>query len=164
MRDDLQAAATEVKNSEVFRCSRYGARNNTTQAAPMPSVKHLHLIREIVVSMMVPGVGVEPTQARGPRDFKAPGRGSPTRLQADLSRNVHLPSFSFFTKRGFETLATVDDYPARGHRNLLLRERLGEASSPYPDSSRTEKTGDRVAIASQRAFLPHFHFSQRECS
>src|SRR5262245_38530035 len=82
MRDDLQAAATEVKNSEVFRCSRYGARNNTTQAAPMPSVKHLHLIREIVVSMMVPGVGVEPTQARGPRDFKAPGRGQRTKDSA----------------------------------------------------------------------------------
>jgi hypothetical protein len=33
---------------------------------------------------------------------------------------------AFYTKRGFETLATVDDYP-RGHQNLLLRKRLGEA-------------------------------------
>jgi GNAT superfamily N-acetyltransferase len=33
---------------------------------------------------------------------------------------------AFYTKRGFETLAAVDDYP-RGHQNLLLRKRLGEA-------------------------------------
>ncbi len=29
--------------------------------------------------MMVPGVGVEPTRARGPRDFKAPGKGRRTK-------------------------------------------------------------------------------------
>jgi hypothetical protein len=29
-------------------------------------------------------------------------------------------------KRGFKTLATVHDYP-RGHQNLLLSKRLGEA-------------------------------------
>ena len=34
---------------------------------------------------------------------------------------------AFYAKRGFKTLATVDDYP-RGHQNLLLRKRLGEAS------------------------------------
>lgn len=34
---------------------------------------------------------------------------------------------AFYAKRGFRTLATVDDYP-RGHQNLLLRKRLGEAS------------------------------------
>ncbi len=32
----------------------------------------------------------------------------------------------FYTKRGFQILAAVDDYP-RGHQNLLLRKRLGEA-------------------------------------
>ena len=31
---------------------------------------------------------------------------------------------AFYAKRGFKTLATVDDYP-RGHQNLLLRKRLG---------------------------------------
>src|SRR2546428_9661488 len=34
---------------------------------------------------LVPGVGVEPTQARGARDFKAPGRG---RLTKDLSNSL----------------------------------------------------------------------------
>lgn len=30
----------------------------------------------------------------------------------------------FYARRGFTTIATVDDYP-RGHQNLLLRKRLG---------------------------------------
>ena len=30
----------------------------------------------------------------------------------------------FYAKRGFKTIASVDDYP-RGHQNLLLRKRLG---------------------------------------
>jgi hypothetical protein len=34
---------------------------------------------------------------------------------------------AFYTKRGFEVIATVDDHP-RGHKNLLLRKRLGESS------------------------------------
>lgn len=34
---------------------------------------------------------------------------------------------SFYTRRGFETLATMDDYP-RGHQNLLLRKRIGEVT------------------------------------
>ena len=47
-------------------------------------------------------------------------------------RQIFLMTFTFqapafYAKRGFETLATVDDYP-RGHQNLLLRKRLGEAS------------------------------------
>ncbi|HEY8258286.1 MAG TPA: GNAT family N-acetyltransferase [Gemmatimonadales bacterium] len=33
---------------------------------------------------------------------------------------------AFYSKRGFETLATIDDYP-RGHQNLLLGKHLGEA-------------------------------------
>ena len=33
----------------------------------------------------------------------------------------------FYTKRGFQVVAALDDHP-RGHRNLLLRKRLGEAS------------------------------------
>jgi len=46
-------------------------------------------------------------------------------------RQIFLITFSFqapafYTKRGFETLAMVDDYP-RGHQNLLLRKRLGHA-------------------------------------
>ena len=46
-------------------------------------------------------------------------------------RQIFLATFSFqapafYTKHGFETLATVDDYP-RGHQNLLLRKRLGDA-------------------------------------
>ena len=44
---------------------------------------------------------------------------------------IFLATFSFqapafYTQRGFTTLTTVDDYP-RGHQNLLLRKRLGEA-------------------------------------
>ena len=47
-------------------------------------------------------------------------------------RQMVLMTFSFqapafYTKRGFETLATIADYP-HGHRHLLLRKRLGEAS------------------------------------
>ncbi len=38
--------------------------------------------------MSVPGVGVEPTQVRGPRDFKAPGKGQRTK---DLSNCCHFP-------------------------------------------------------------------------
>jgi len=34
---------------------------------------------------------------------------------------------AFYAKRGFETLATIDDFP-RGHQNLLLRKRLGQAA------------------------------------
>jgi GNAT superfamily N-acetyltransferase len=34
---------------------------------------------------------------------------------------------AFYTKHGFEVIATVDDHP-RGHKNLLLRKRLGESS------------------------------------
>jgi GNAT superfamily N-acetyltransferase len=46
-------------------------------------------------------------------------------------RQIFLMTFSFqapafYTKRGFETLAEVDDYP-RGHRNLLLRKYLDQA-------------------------------------
>ncbi len=33
----------------------------------------------------------------------------------------------FYAKHGFEVVATVDDHP-HGHRNLLMRKRLGEAS------------------------------------
>ena len=32
----------------------------------------------------------------------------------------------FYAKHGFEVVATVDDHP-HGHRNLLLRKRLGES-------------------------------------
>jgi len=35
---------------------------------------------------------------------------------------------SFYERRGFEVLATVDDHP-QGHRNLLMRKRLAPASS-----------------------------------
>ena len=46
-------------------------------------------------------------------------------------RQIFLATFSFqapafYMKRGFETLAVMDDYP-RGHRNLPLRKRLVEA-------------------------------------
>ena len=34
---------------------------------------------------------------------------------------------AFYAKHGFEVLAAVDDHP-RGHRNLLLRKQLDEAS------------------------------------
>ncbi len=34
---------------------------------------------------------------------------------------------AFYAKYGFEVVAVVDDHP-RGHKNLLLRKRLGESS------------------------------------
>jgi len=34
---------------------------------------------------------------------------------------------AFYANHGFEVIAMVDDHP-RGHRNLLLRKRLGESS------------------------------------
>jgi hypothetical protein len=37
---------------------------------------------------LVPGVGVEPTQARGPRDFKATGRRQGTK---DLANSLPFP-------------------------------------------------------------------------
>ena len=47
-------------------------------------------------------------------------------------RQVLLMTFSFqapafYAKHGFEVIAMVDDHP-RGHKNLLLRKRLGESS------------------------------------
>lgn len=52
---------------------------------------------------------------------------------------VLLSTFSFqapdfYTKRGFEVLAVVDNHP-RGHTNLLLRKRLGDSNS-LPSGSR----------------------------
>jgi hypothetical protein len=32
---------------------------------------------------------------------------------------------AFYAKHGFEVIAVVDDHP-RGHKNLLMRKRLGE--------------------------------------
>ena len=34
---------------------------------------------------------------------------------------------AFYATHGFEVIAVVDDHP-RGHKNLLLRKRLGESS------------------------------------
>ena len=34
---------------------------------------------------------------------------------------------AFHAKHGFEVIATVDNHP-RGHKNLLMRKRLGEPS------------------------------------
>jgi GNAT superfamily N-acetyltransferase len=47
-------------------------------------------------------------------------------------RQILLATFSFqapafYGKRGFEVVAVVDDHP-RGHKNMLLRKRLGAAS------------------------------------
>jgi GNAT superfamily N-acetyltransferase len=49
-------------------------------------------------------------------------------------RQVLLMTFTFqapafYAKHGFEVVAVVDDHP-RGHKNLLLRKRLAESSSP----------------------------------
>lgn len=47
-------------------------------------------------------------------------------------RQILIMTFSFqaptfYAKHGFEVMAVVDDHP-RGHKNLLLRKRLGELS------------------------------------
>jgi N-acetylglutamate synthase-like GNAT family acetyltransferase len=67
------------------------------------------------------------------------GRGLGTRLlaaaEAEALRRgctqIFLMTFTFqapafYAKRGFTTLATVNDHP-RGHQNLLMMKRLGEA-------------------------------------
>ena len=67
------------------------------------------------------------------------GRGLGTKLLAAAEHEarrrgctqVFLMTFTFqapafYAKHGFETLASVDDYP-RGHQNLLMGKRLGEA-------------------------------------
>jgi hypothetical protein len=48
------------------------------------------------------------------------------------SRQIVLTTFTFqapafYAKHGFEVVAVVDDHPS-GHRNILLRKRLGESS------------------------------------
>ena len=47
-------------------------------------------------------------------------------------RQIFLTTFTFqapafYAKHGFEVVAVVDDHP-RGHKNMLLRKRLGESS------------------------------------
>jgi GNAT superfamily N-acetyltransferase len=47
-------------------------------------------------------------------------------------RQIFLMTFTFqapafYTRHGFEVIATVDDHP-HGHKNLLLRKRLAESS------------------------------------
>jgi GNAT superfamily N-acetyltransferase len=47
-------------------------------------------------------------------------------------RQILLMTFTFqapefYARHGFEVIAAVDDHP-RGHKNLLMRKRLGEAS------------------------------------
>jgi hypothetical protein len=72
--------------------------------------------------------------------YSPPGRGlrlfrqalsviaaPPARLPAGASHDVHVPGASVLRKHGFEVVAVVDDHP-RGHKNLLLRKRLGESS------------------------------------
>jgi len=39
---------------------------------------------------------------------------------------------TFYARHGFEIVAAVDDHP-QGHKNLLLRKRLGAASEPAVD-------------------------------
>ena len=36
---------------------------------------------------------------------------------------------AFYERRGFEAIAAIDDHP-RGHRNLLMRKRLGRTAGP----------------------------------
>jgi GNAT superfamily N-acetyltransferase len=55
-------------------------------------------------------------------------------------RQILLMTFTFqapgfYANHGFEVIATVDDHP-RGHKNLLLRKRLGESSQPAADRTR----------------------------
>ena len=43
-----------------------------------------------------------------------------------MTFSFHAPAF--YAKHGFEVVAVVDDHP-RGHKNLLLRKRLGELAA-----------------------------------
>ena len=67
---------------------------------------------------------------------------------------------AFYAKHGFEVVAAVDDHP-HGHKNMLLRKRLGAASHPHrgPDRWPSEVThGAPVSVdgantGRQRCFI-----------
>ena len=65
--------------------------------------------------MMVPGVGVEPTWADGPRDFKAPGKGRRTQ---DLANSLPFPC-----PRSPRRVVEFEDYghPQYGHPSRTPR-------------------------------------------
>ena len=70
----------------------------------------------------MPGLGVEPRRARGPRDFKAPGKGQRTK---DLAN-----SLPFSRPRSTRRVVESEDY---GHPDGHLIRRTAAAPGPLPD-------------------------------
>jgi GNAT superfamily N-acetyltransferase len=74
-------------------------------------------------------------RGRGTRLFRG-GRagGAPARLHPNRVDDVLVPGASVLRETGFEVIAALDNHP-RGHRNLLMRKRLGPDLASRPGES-----------------------------
>ena len=85
---------------EVVNVPCFPRKTSNPKAAWNPSFGYHRSSK--LLKVMVPGVGVEPTQARGPRDFKATGERQETK---DLAN-----SLPFFRPRSPRSAVDSEDY------------------------------------------------------